>query len=255
MVLSAKEAGWITWAGLGAALLALVVASVCIRLGFWQLGRLEQRRSLNFVIERAMALPPLQLDQRLLDSIARDPVPFVYRAARISGRYEQSGEVLLRGRSHAGSPGVHLVAPFRMAGDSSLLLVNRGWLPSPDGATVDPRGYRDTAEVTVEGILQLVPAAASGAIHAPIALPDTQIDSYRRLDRPTLTRVLGTEPPPVYLQRTPSASVAAPPIPVPHPTLDGGPHLGYAIQWFAFAAVALIGFAVTVLVRRRKPEK
>jgi cytochrome oxidase assembly protein ShyY1 len=33
------------------------------------------------------------------------------------------------------------------------------------------------------------------------------------------------------------------PVRVPLPSLDEGPHQSYAIQWFAFAAIALIGTA------------
>src|SRR6266487_35375 len=34
----------------------------------------------------------------------------------------------------------------------------------------------------------------------------------------------------------------------PLPALDNGPHLSYAIQWFSFAVIALVGTAV--LIRR-----
>jgi surfeit locus 1 family protein len=37
---------------------------------------------------------------------------------------------------------------------------------------------------------------------------------------------------------------------LPPPALDEGPHLSYAIQWFAFAAIALIG-GTAVAVRGR----
>jgi surfeit locus 1 family protein len=38
---------------------------------------------------------------------------------------------------------------------------------------------------------------------------------------------------------------------VPVPTLDEGPHLSYAIQWFAFATIAVVGGAVLLLRDRR----
>ena len=37
---------------------------------------------------------------------------------------------------------------------------------------------------------------------------------------------------------------------LPPPALDEGPHLSYAIQWFSFAAIALIG-GTAVAVRNR----
>ncbi len=37
----------------------------------------------------------------------------------------------------------------------------------------------------------------------------------------------------------------------PRPTLDEGPHLSYAMQWIAFALMALVGF---VVLARRNAE-
>ena len=35
------------------------------------------------------------------------------------------------------------------------------------------------------------------------------------------------------------------------PALDDGPHRGYAIQWFSFAAIAIVG-ALAVVRRERR---
>jgi surfeit locus 1 family protein len=39
---------------------------------------------------------------------------------------------------------------------------------------------------------------------------------------------------------------------IPPPSLDEGPHLNYAIQWFAFAAIALIGSGAYLATRRKQ---
>ena len=60
---------------------------------------------------------------------------------------------------------------------------------------------------------------------------------------------------PVYLQlqRQSPAQPGALPIRLPPPDLNGGPpNLSYAIQWFTFAGIALIGYVVLAL--RRGPE-
>ena len=36
------------------------------------------------------------------------------------------------------------------------------------------------------------------------------------------------------------------PVPVLEPTLDEGPHLSYAMQWFIFAAAALVGWVLAI---------
>jgi surfeit locus 1 family protein len=42
------------------------------------------------------------------------------------------------------------------------------------------------------------------------------------------------------------------PIPVPRPTLDEGPHLSYAFQWFFFSASTVIAYAL--ILRRRRAD-
>lgn len=236
--------------GIIAALFVAAVAALCIRLGFWQLDRLEQRKMNNAAAAAAFELPPLELDSAGLARISADPEAFVGRRARAVGSY-LPGDLVLRGRSHAGQPGVHLVTPLQPMHSRELILINRGWVPSPDGATSDPRDYPMAGTQEVVGILQRVPDVPSEAAPLLIALPDTGITTLRRLDRTTLATKF--EPPlsPLYLQQSdPGDNV--PPIAVPPPELDEGPHLGYAMQWFSFAAIAVIGFLL--LVARRRQE-
>jgi surfeit locus 1 family protein len=44
------------------------------------------------------------------------------------------------------------------------------------------------------------------------------------------------------------------PIEVPPAELDEGPHLGYAVQWFAFAGIALFGFFFVLLGGPTRPR-
>jgi surfeit locus 1 family protein len=222
-----------------------IVAGTCIRLGFWQLARLEQRRASNARIEAAATLPPLSLDRAGFDSVANAPESHLFRPAIAGGTFDPTGEVILRGRSHDGRPGVHLVTPLRLD-DGGVILVNRGWLPSPDAATVDPRPYRTTAHQRLAGTLQTVPRNVEDALPLLIEVEGYPVRSYRRLDADTLSTLAGEPVAPLYLQITPdpAAEASGLPVPIPLPALDEGPHLGYAIQWFSFAAIAVIGLVV-----------
>lgn len=223
----------VTTRGVVATLLALTVAGVCVRLGLWQLDRLEQRRARNAELEAALSLPVLELPDSL-PALFRAPGAYVNRRVRLRGRYDPAGEVVLRGRVDQGRPGVHLVAPLRVAGDTAVM-VNHGWLPSPDGATVDPGPFRPSGILEFDGVVMAPPDTRDGdpAGRTFARLP---LDSLRaRRARPLL---------PVYVQRLPDPSRDDTlPRPVPLPALDRGPHLGYAVQWFSFAAIALIGLA------------
>ena len=72
------------------------------------------------------------------------------RGAPAIGRFDYEHELVLAGRTRQGSPGVELLTPVRVAGSDTAVLVNRGWVYSPDGATVDHARWRegDSARVT-----------------------------------------------------------------------------------------------------------
>lgn len=240
--------------GLVAVILVVVVAAVCIRLGFWQLDRLQQRRASNEAIASAMARPALLLDSATVDDILENPEGFLFRIASVRGSFDHERDIVLRGRAHQGRPGVHLVSVLRLDGVDATILVNRGWLPAPDAASADPRPYAVDGIIEITGILQAVPTVEEPQGPVPVDLGDTVVTSYRRLDHATIARSIddGSVLPRLYLQELPSATASTPPIPVPAPELDEGPHLGYAIQWFSFAAIAVGGlFAVAVGQRRR----
>ncbi len=194
---------------------AILVATVCVRLGRWQLNRLTQRRARNSVLAARLALPPLTVRRDIGADSARQ------RRVVAHGVYDFSAERAWPGRSFQGTPGVALITPLRLA-DGSVVLVDRGWVPSPDAFHVDHALYREPDTATVTGIA-LIPPRGRGDVDVAGFLP-----FVIQLETP--------EPPPNRgLPRR-----------WPPPAFDDGPHLSYAIQWFSFALIALVGTAVLI---------
>jgi surfeit locus 1 family protein len=245
----------VTPRGLLAVVVAVVVAAVCVRLGIWQLDRLDQRRARNAAIISATALPPIELRGDSLAAVMRHPDAYHYRRAVVDGSYDAAGDFLLRGRAMAGRPGVHVVTPLRIAGTDTAVLVLRGWLPSPDAATADPRPFAEPGVKQVAGIIQTV-QTEGGAIPRREQVNGTTISTYQRIDPRALRPSIPYTLLPIYLQILPAppTAAAAPLQRVPLPPLDEGPHLGYAIQWFGFAAVAIFGMLV-VAVKQHLDER
>jgi len=214
--------------------IAVTIAVVCIRLGFWQLDRLHGRRAVNAMLVERGALAPVGL-------AGADPESLPYAHVAVAGTYDASHEIVLSGRSYQGEAGNHVLTPLVLA-DGRAVLVDRGWVPldvaSPPvtGAAAAPAG-----RVTVAG-LALPPDSISATSISPAPSVVTRIDlgvgdlPYRLV--------------PVYvlLQRQDPPQTSSSPIPGQPPTLDEGPHLSYAIQWFAFATIAIVG--CVVLLRR-----
>jgi surfeit locus 1 family protein len=217
--------------------IAAIVAAACIALGFWQLRRLADRRALNAEIRAARSASPSIV--RTADDIG---ALSAFRPVVVEGTYDIEGEVLLYGRSLDGEPGHDVVTPLALD-DGSGVLVLRGWVPfSIDSAPV-LEAAPTVRDVVVEG--WLISPESRGR-----SRPDRD-GIVRTLDISGIGERLPFELAPFAIQlRTQDPPNAQLPVPVPLPALSEGPHLSYAIQWFCFAAVAVIG--VAILVRRER---
>ena len=232
--------------------LVLLVAATCVRLGFWQLDRLQQRRDLNTLAATRMADPPVDLADLPPDSAGA-----AWRRVRLAGGCE-SEQIVLAARSRHGAPGVHLLCRFR-ARDGRVVLLDRGWVHSADARTVVPEVYRHAPRDTVlEAIVvPFPPGEADSRVRSARAAPPgsgTRPDAPRviyRLNRAQARAVTGLDLPPWYVQATGAGGTI--PVPADPPDLTEGPHLGYAVQWFSFATIALVGWLVLVLRRKRAP--
>jgi surfeit locus 1 family protein len=223
-------------------LIAAVFAALFVRLGMWQLDRLEARRASNALVSSRLALPPVDVTEVLADSAQR------FRRVTAEGRYDYEQELVLAARTNAGSPGVHLITPLRLVGRDTAVLVNRGWVYSPDGLTVDQARWREGDGAMVAGYLEELAVPAGGRVSSPRGgrtVHRLALDSIAPRFPYPIARymlVVGTEP---------EGARDSVPVRIAPPPLDEGPHQSYALQWFAFASIAVIG-AVVVAVRDRR---
>ena len=215
-----------------------IAAIVCVRLGFWQLDRLAERRAKNGLVSQRAAKVPLSMQAlRQLDSSETH-----WRRVTVRGVADYSAEMVQTSRSLAGAPGVYLLTPIRPLesgwGDTSLLLL-RGYLYSPDARTIDFEKAREGDTLTIDALVTTFPPARAGAARSPSASR-----AVRLLDHDTLSAMMGRPLVPLVLlalgDTTPRDVVR--PTRVPPPSPSEGPHKSYAFQWFGFATVFVVGF-------------
>ena len=140
------------------AIVAIAIASVCIRLGFWQLDRLAERRAENTRVAAGLAGAPVPMEAIRSDSTQS-------RAQRVNlrGTYDFEHEVALINRSRDGAPGVNILTPLRVPGSDTAVIVNRGWVYSPDGATIALAQWREAPEATGTAYVSWLHVAAADA--------------------------------------------------------------------------------------------
>jgi surfeit locus 1 family protein len=223
-------------------LCAAAAAAVFVRLGFWQLSRLHERRARNAAVAARLAEP-----STTPASLPTDTATLHYRRVRVTGRADYAHEFVLANRSRDGSPGVNVVTPVRVAGVDRAVLVNRGWVYSPNGAQVDLAAWREPDSLDAEGWVE-VPTRTPGVARLPSAPR-----ALRWLDTAAVAHDAGYPVTPYYVVLDPPAGPPPRdrPVRLDRPALDEGPHKSYAVQWFCFAAVAIVGAGIFVRSSRR----
>lgn len=213
-------------------LVAAGAAALFARLGVWQLHRLGERRAFNAQFEHRLAASPAPLD-----SIPGDTALAKYRRVRVHGTFDYDHQFVITGRSRQGAPGVFIITPLRPDSGGRAVLVNRGWVYSPDASSINSSLWLEPERTTVEGFIQPLPARTSGGSQSA-----SNPRAWRELDYARATAEL---PYPIAPYTIIELAMGSRPVGAPTrmdlPEMDDGPHLSYAIQWFTFAAIALYG--------------
>lgn len=242
-------------------LLALTLVVAFVNFGFWQLRRLEQSRAMEATVAARSAMPP---DRTA--AILGEGGEFEYRHALATGRYAPEAEVLLRGRSQGGQPGFHVLTPLVLGereGEFAgmALLVERGWVPYDMDSVPVTQALPPAGTVTVEGELHPPQEPPTGAF-AGLAARDPaegELTQSFYVDVGRLQPQMPWELVPAYLTLRAQTPVSAGELPRPLPPAeyDHAPHLGYAIQWFSFALIGVVGywFLLRSVTRRPRGER
>ncbi len=218
---------------------AFIATAIFVRLGVWQLHRLHERRARN-------ALVTSRLDSATVDfsGLPRDSTLARFRRVRVTGVPDYDDELIYAARNYNGSPGVNLLTPVRIPGRDTAVLVNRGWVYSPDGATLDLARWHDR-DSTFTGFAEEFPSV-QGRTYS------TRPRVIGRLSYDVVAHALPYPVAPIYIVMLGDSTVAPDRVArLSVPPLDEGPHLSYAIQWFAFAIIALVGAGIAVKQSRR----
>jgi surfeit locus 1 family protein len=220
-------------------LLVFAGTALCIRLGIWQLDRLEQRRTFNAQFEAARAQPVLDLNQEQPEDIAA----MEWRPAQVSGEYDFENQVAVRNQYYGSEYGYHLLTPLVF--NDEAVFVDRGWIPAADNsAPSDWRKYDEAGTIAVEGQIRLGQTKpALGGVADTLPADGSRLEVWNNADLAQIANQMPYPVLPVYIQPDVDPGDTEPPIPFqPTIQLTEGPHFGYALQWFTFATILFFGY-------------
>jgi cytochrome oxidase assembly protein ShyY1 len=216
----------------------LVVLGLFCLAGFWQIHRLHERQAYNRRVRAAMALP-----QRYLN---RTPVAAPYRRVRASGRYDDRETVLLRSQVLNDAAGDDVLTPFVLEGGKAVL-VDRGWIPL---GSSPPRVVSDRFGTSIEGLV--LPSERKRPFSPDI--PKTgHVNAVNYVNVKRIEQQLPytlTMDNYVLLQKERPAPKS--PLYEAPPELTEGPHRAYAVQWFLFMVIGIVGYSALLKREKRK---
>ncbi len=218
-------------------LLTAVAVALFASLGLWQLGRAEQKRSL--AADFAGGGPAIEWRQLPPDAPR-------YQRVQVRGHYDPAHQFLLDNMSHESVAGLQVLTPL-LLDDGSAVLVNRGWVPwgrNARRAAGGRRGRRAAHDRRPHSTS--CRSRASGSRRRP---PRVGRGSYstrawknsRRISAASSRSARCCSIPPCRTATSATGSCRAP---------AATAISGYAVQWFAFAAVAA---AIWLVLSFRKP--
>jgi surfeit locus 1 family protein len=210
----------------------VIVTPLLCTLGFWQLDRAEQKRTEAAALDMRRKQPAITLADST--PVAADQLR--YRNVQLQSKFIADKTILIANRKYLGKSGFHVVTPLQLSDTGGVVLINRGWIEA--APSIHSSVLKKGAE----------PSAIAGEIRIPQApaIELTPVDDngdsiphwpYQTLDR--YRQWSGLEILPFLVLQTSEDDLALM-RQWPTPKVSDLMHIGYAIQWFAFAVIALL---------------
>lgn len=248
-----------------------LTAAICIALGQWQLERAEVRRATRLTMEQGRNSAPLELEPTTAPTALLD-----WRLASLQGYWRNDLSILIDNRNHGGRPGYWVVTPLALASEPErAVLILRGWTPrrfptpgqsgSEHPSATDLQAPQSLQHIQgqllsrVPRMLELWSFSSDQPNNAlPSVLPDASLSLpvVTNLALKDYAAATGLSLLPAIVQQTQTATTPDDGLirDWGEPSLDADKNIGYALQWFGFAAIAGGAFLVIAwrALRRRK---
>ena len=222
---------------------ALILIIGCLYAAQWQFGRGQIQADTNKIISANLAKPPLQMVELAnLDSVANQ-----WRTVSIKGNFSGNHQELVRNRYYEGQFGFEVLTLFTAITGENFW-VDRGWVAARPSASTPP----------------IVPKPPGGVVDISARIRSENLS--RQLQgsffvtkstnpKPkSIAKIQGIDAQPYYLDLLPSLDGKITPLTIIElPELSNGPHFAYALQWLAFAVLALFGRILLFRESKRLP--
>lgn len=228
-------------------LFVAVLGTVFVNLGEWQLRRLDERQHRNAITIANEANPVVGFNQVFSKPILEGDQ---WQRVEARGTFDAAHQFVVRYRSNGDPSGYEVVTPLQTA--DGWVLVDRGFVAVDKGTALPSVAPAPpTGVVTVVGHVRRNEQGRKGAVNP--------VDGQMRLiNSDALQAVL-----PYPVRNGYIGLITVDPaqqggfVPVQVPELSDGPHFWYAVQWFMFTGIGVLGIVVFIRgdLRQRRDER
>lgn len=238
-------------------LAAALLVPLFVALGQWQWGKAGVKGDRQALLDTRSAEAPVHLSATPVDAET-----LRYRRIVVRGVWEPQRQILIDNRIYRERAGYHVLTPLRIEGGTTRVLINRGWIPAlPEHSRV-PVVDTPAGPVEISG-LAIVPSPrffTLGTDAGSAAGAKTQWQPvWQNLDLARYRAVAaaleadGANPftlQPIVVQMAPDSAGGGFAREWPRPDERIERHLGYALQWWSFAATTVL---IWLFVNFRRP--
>jgi len=213
-------------------ILTIVAMTAFTSLGIWQTNRALEKQQLQLKIESRAKQTPFELSHDIPDIKQK-----IFLKVTASGRYNKNHEILIDNVVHSGKAGYHVLTPFILEDDHSVVMVNRGWVPVGRDRNNLPIIETPEDKINIHGII------APHKSKPPLILGELDSEArvwlYYDLDKYIERTKYNVLPVVILLNKEDDSGYIR-----EWPKYDSkmSMHIGYAVQWFVFAAIVLITY-------------
>ena len=223
-------------------ILILATMAFLVSLGFWQLDRADQKRTIEASIQKAnTGVVELIVNQNEL-------LNKEYYEVRLQGSYISDKQFIYDNQIVDQASGYYVLTPFVLTGQSNAIMINRGFIPwngrrdQLDDIAVDS-AFREVKIQVSRPIKRIELKASDISNQFPVLIQAIDFDVIEEISSTSFVDVIGLLDPSsddgfVRKWEPYTGSIEK--------------HIGYAIQWFLMALVlGIIGIGIGLKQRKK----
>ncbi len=200
---------------------------VCIGAGNWQHRRMHEKEALRSQLRAAAAAPAAQLPADV-----KDWRTWRFRTVLLTGEFDARHQILVDNKVNDGRIGFGVVAPLTLQ-DGRVVLVDRGWIALGASRANLPQPAVPAGLVTFRGQLDL-PSRGYLRLGSEDARPSGPL--WQHLDPDRFAQATGLPVLPIVVHAEDAGTGGlVPDLAIPDTGVEK--HVGYMLQWYAFAVM------------------